>query len=265
LFLFAPTATAQEEPSSPDQQTIELSDEARRLNDEAVSAIIKGDYTPAIALLEQLREFGESNVVFLNLGRAYQKLGQCRKARDMLTQVESAPAVGKPSPELVRKKARKYMRELTSDCPEKPDDASAKSTGTEDQAAACADTSDRAQAPTSNPRSTWRKQVGWAGVSTGVAAGVGGLALHFVAKSKRESIGGLDGEPANVRYPEAIRRRDQANKFDTIGVSLGILGVMATGMGAYFLLSESTAESTANQISLSTLAGGIGVVWSGRL
>jgi hypothetical protein len=94
---------------------------------------------------------------------------------------------------------------------------------------------------------------------------VGGLALHFVAKSKRESIGGLDGEPANVRYPEAIRRRDQANKFDTIGVSLGILGVMATGMGAYFLLSESTAESTANQISLSTLAGGIGVVWSGRL
>lgn len=86
------------------------------LNDRAVENIIEGNYARAVAQLEEAVLRGEFNILYLNLGRAYQKLGNCGKARSALAKAKTAPAVIEPAPHLVVKKAEQYLVEIESTC-----------------------------------------------------------------------------------------------------------------------------------------------------
>lgn len=72
------------------------SDDQVKLNQSAVEAILAEDYEKAAGLLEASLELGQLNVTWLNLGRAYQKLGRCDEARKAYLSVVTAPAVDEP-------------------------------------------------------------------------------------------------------------------------------------------------------------------------
>ncbi|QDG49561.1 hypothetical protein FIV42_02045 [Persicimonas caeni] len=97
------------------------SDAQLELNDRAVENIVEGNYARAVAQLEEAVLRGEFNILYLNLGRAYQKLGNCEKARAALTKAKDAPAVAEPAPHLVEKKADQYLAEIDASCAEETD------------------------------------------------------------------------------------------------------------------------------------------------
>lgn len=72
--------------------------EQQNLNDQAVQALTEENYAKAISYLEEALYIGGLNVSYLNLGRAYQRLGNCRKAKEALRKVPEAPRVEKPAP-----------------------------------------------------------------------------------------------------------------------------------------------------------------------
>jgi Flp pilus assembly protein TadD len=93
-------------------ETAEISEAQQTLNDEGVRAMIEGDFAGAVALLERSVRMGEKNVTYLNLGRAYQKLGNCKKARKALVMAKSAPAVKDPTEKEVTDRAEEFLAEL---------------------------------------------------------------------------------------------------------------------------------------------------------
>ncbi len=87
------------------------------LNDHGVENIVAGNYARAVAQLEEaVLRGGEFNIIYLNLGRAYQKLGNCAKARAALAKAKTAPPVDDPPAKLVAKKADQYLAELPDSC-----------------------------------------------------------------------------------------------------------------------------------------------------
>lgn len=86
------------------------------LNDRAVENIVEGNFARAVAQLEEAVLRGEFNILYLNLGRAYQKLGNCDKARAALTKAKNTPAVAEPARDLVAKKADQYLAEIDASC-----------------------------------------------------------------------------------------------------------------------------------------------------
>ena len=261
----------------------ESTEQVQKLNDQAVSAIITGNYPRAIALLEESRQIAESNIVYLNLGRAYQKIGNCKKAREALEKVSTAPIVKDPSPQFVQEKADQYLAEVEEECAEEEaaeepessseqtDESTAEPDGKESSAEISSDEpsdggepDELDEPPPADSSGGWKSGVGWAGVGTGVALIGGGVALHFVAESRRNSIGGDDGELASVTYAEAQNIERDANNLDTIGLGMGIGGAVLAGVGAYFLATSGSSEADRSQVSLRVGPHRASVVWGLR-
>lgn len=261
---------AQAEKNEDGREYAKSSDKEQELNDRAVSAIIKKDYPRAIALLEESLELGESNIVYLNLGRAYQKIGNCEKARAAYQKVFDAPIVRDPSPQFIDQKAEKYLAELDEECPAEKEAPASDGKGDDDGEPTAADTDETSDTQASQqkldeppePEETggWKTGVGWAAVGTGVALIGGGVGLHFVAESKRDAIGGDNGETASVTYAEAQDIEQRANTFDTVGLSMGIAGGVIGGFGAYLIASGGSTEKETTRVSIHPQNGGASVV-----
>jgi tetratricopeptide (TPR) repeat protein len=96
-----------------------LSRKQKQLNESGVKAIIDGDYEKAIELFNQSLELGELNVTYLNLGRAYAKLGRCNDALEKYDRMAVAPRVSSPTPEELYEILTRYRSELFDECPGK--------------------------------------------------------------------------------------------------------------------------------------------------
>lgn len=92
-------------------------DEQKELNRQAYQSMANGDHDAAIDMYLRSLQAGELNVTWLNLGRAYQKSGQCRDAFQAYEKVEDAPQVQNPVPEVVNDSLARFLGELESQCP----------------------------------------------------------------------------------------------------------------------------------------------------
>jgi len=89
----------------------------RDLNNAAIEAMVDGEHEKAIGLLEESLELGELNVTWLNLGRAYAKVGRCADALEAYDRMAVAPRVDEPPPEVLYDVLAKYRKELFTECP----------------------------------------------------------------------------------------------------------------------------------------------------
>ncbi len=95
----------------------ELTSRQQELNQQGVEAIDDGNFDAAISYLEASLELGERNVTHANLGRAYQRAGDCEQASAHFDKVADAPAVERPAPEQIAQAIDNYRGELEDECP----------------------------------------------------------------------------------------------------------------------------------------------------
>lgn len=217
------------------------------LNDDAVRAIIKQDYAGAVALLEEARSLGELNVTYLNLGRAYQKLGQCQKARQALDQALEAPPVRQPPPAFVKKKVAQFRTELDEECPKDDQvDIAEERADTEPQSNVEGQAGDDVAEP---PKVEASNAVAWTVTLSGVALMAGGGAMFALASGERDKIRSQpepgEGVVTERTMKEAAEIEQRANTYDTLGVAALAGGAVITGVGAYLFVADDTASSDA--------------------
>ena len=88
----------------------------RRLNQEGLSALEAGDTDHAVKLFRAALEVGELDLLYLNLGRALQKLGECQDAVQSLDKALTAPTVGTPPHDVIVGLVAQYKGELRESC-----------------------------------------------------------------------------------------------------------------------------------------------------
>lgn len=253
------------------QATAEPTDKQLELNAEAVGAITEGEYTKAVELLERANDLGQFNVTWLNLGRAYQKMGECDKARQAYLNVISAPAVKDPSPRLINAKADQYLGELDSECDAK--ESGVKVAGGDTETSEADKGVDEQEGPedgSSEQGSIERESsngVGWTLTATGVVLAGAGVGAHFYAESIRDDVrtsidAANGGVVAGMSRQEALDDQARANTLDTVGVSAIAVGAVVTGTGVFLLLSSDDVEAAP---TASVTAGGdFSVGFTGR-
>ena len=96
---------------------VEPTEEQLNLDVHAFEAMAAGEHETAIADYRSSLEIQELNVVWLNLGRAYQKAGQCAEAWDAFSRVDAAPVVADPPSDVVLETRDTYRAELMEECP----------------------------------------------------------------------------------------------------------------------------------------------------
>lgn len=95
----------------------ELTSRQQELNQKGVEAINDGDFETAIDYLKESLELGERNITHANLGRAYQRAGDCERAAEHFALTAEAPAVERPTPEQIAEAIDGYRREIERECP----------------------------------------------------------------------------------------------------------------------------------------------------
>lgn len=263
--IMAASAPALAQQPAGEREIAQPSEREATLNEEAVRAIIDQDFGKAVALLEESRAMGESNVLYLNLGRAYQGLGRCAKAREMFDRVSIAPVVEEPAPALVDKKAAEFIAELEASCEPEEAEAVDDEAAPGDQPAEPDASPEQAEAPpqpepaqteASGGSNVWA----WTALGTGAVLGGAALGLELWAGSKRDSIGGEGGQTANVTYAEAQDLESSANTLSTTALGLAVAGSVSAGVGLYLLFSDSEAPpQTSMSVGWTGEAASVGV------
>ena len=241
LGLVALPALAQSDDA--ERQPAQITERQVELNEEGVRAIIDGDHQKAIAVLSESLAYGEANATYLNLGRAYQKLGNCEEARDALNRALTAPVVDDPPPRVIDKKAKEYLGELDEDCPAA--DALAEEPG---------------PAPSPDEVDRGGNGLAWASIGVGAAFVGGGVLMHVLATQQRAPVyeaGGGDPDVTVVEYDdlEARDREQTANRYDTIGLSADIAGGALIGMGVVLLLTQKDSSDASSFLIAPTRNG----------
>ncbi|MGM0555316.1 MAG: tetratricopeptide repeat protein [Myxococcota bacterium] len=273
----ASTAFAQdggeESARTQDRPAAELTEEQLVLNDEAVRSLIEGDYAGAVAMLTRSIKLGASNVAYLNLGRAYQKMGNCEDAREALEKVETAPVVENPPPSEVNKRADEFLGELEQECdadeqPAEPgaeEGDPAKTSGEPPESEELPNPRLRPE-PTAPPEESGssRKTWGIVTLASGLAIAGGGVGLHLWAVDERSQIEEAgrngDGQIDEFTQAEAETIQDEANTLDTVGLGMILGGAVLTGVGTYlFVTSDSEAQQS--QLSVSPGRDNVTVQW----
>ncbi len=253
-----------------------------KLNSAAVEAILAKDYAKAARLLEASIELGPLNVTWLNLGRAYQKLGKCKKARKAYLSVVTAPAVAQPPSKLVNAKAEQYLDELDTQCKaeEKPgatakDGGEAQPTKAAPAAKARADAGPKKAAgagtvtPPPAPPSGGSSTLGWVATIGGGALLVSSGVFYWLAQKDygevndaldNGSVVGDDAALSSMTQRRAADLQDQGDLFSTVALSTAIAGAAATGFGVYWLVTDDGAT----EVSLGAGAQSVSVSLSGR-
>lgn len=259
--------------------------EQRKLNDEAVRAIGAKDYTRAISYLEESLYLGELNITYLNLGRAYQLLGRCAKARAAFAKVSEAPKVEKPPAAFVESKARQYQAELDESCTEEDVAPEVEKAEASDGANEAVKTSEQAVAPEQpdEPEQTSEMArpkavdaggsdaIGWSATIGGLVMAGGGVGMHVWAESVRDEVSpdqarfDREGRVMNIAQTEVYDSQSRANTLDTIGLSMGIVGGLSTAAGIYLLWSDDADDDDdARSVTIAPHTGGAGFVVNGR-
>lgn len=245
-------AAAEERPSA------ELTDEQITLNDAGVRSLIEKDYAGAVAMLTRSIKLGESNIAYLNLGRAYQKLGECNDAREALENVRTAPVVENPPPEEVNARADEFLDELDQECDfdDLPDEPGAE---------------EGEELP--NPRLRPETDAGGSGktagiilLASGLAVAGGGVGLHLWAVDERSQIEEASrngaGQIDEFTQTEADEIQEKANTIDTVGLSMIIGGAAISGVGTALLLTSGSSEtSSRGQLSVTPGRDGATLQW----
>ncbi|MBA2664798.1 MAG: hypothetical protein H0U74_21095 [Bradymonadaceae bacterium] len=112
LVLISTPLFAQGKPIVPTAGQLEL-------NEQGVEAVIAGNLPEAIHLFEASLALGPLNITHVNLGRAYQRFGECYKAERHFGLALDAPAIDNPTPKQVAATVNKYREELAQSCPGK--------------------------------------------------------------------------------------------------------------------------------------------------
>lgn len=99
------------------QETSTATRAQRKLIAQGLDAHAAGKFDEAATHFRASNDQGELNIVWLNLGRALQKAGDCDGARAAFQRALTAPAVPKPPRALVAETAEKYSAELLAACP----------------------------------------------------------------------------------------------------------------------------------------------------
>jgi hypothetical protein len=254
---------AEERPSA------ELTEEQLVLNDEGVRSLIEGDYAGAVAMLTRSIKLGPSNVAYLNLGRAYQKLDNCEDARDALQKVRTAPVVDNPPPGEVNTRAEEFMTELEKACEfdEQPDaegdadgaedvDSTEKTSGEPPESEELPNPRLRPE-PQPEPESGSSKTAGIILMASGVTIAGGGVGMHLWARDIRRPVldTGEDETVTEVTQARAAELESDANLRDTIGLGMVIGGGIATGIGTFLLIRGGGTERSSSVVVQPTQRG----------
>lgn len=253
------------------------SEDQVKLNSAAVEAMLAEDYAKAAKLLEASIELGALNVTWLNLGRAYQKLGRCKDARKAYLSVVTSPAVADPPPKLINAKADQYLNELAEQCAAEEgaevaeggaEPSGEDSTDATDSASTTESADDRAvDAPVEPAESS--NALGWSATIAGGALLVSSGVFYFVGQQEYATVEDAyengehtaDGAVLDISRQEAIDARDRGDLFTTLSLSTAVAGAALTGLGVYWLVSDD-GEQTA--VSVGADARGVSVNLSGR-
>jgi tetratricopeptide (TPR) repeat protein len=229
---------------------VEVTSEQRELNDQALDSIEQEKYVRAISLLEEALYLGEVNILYLNLGRAYQLDGRCDEAREALEKVEDAPVIAKPPAGFVETKAEQYLAEVAEECTPDGSTVPTESRGMplgKGAQSAPADQADtdvptaRADADTSESAGRSNAMAFVLG-GAGLAAGGVALGLHISAVSLRDDTierasSGEITQPQFVENERAFKRRELT------ALSLAVGGAALAGAGAYLFFTSREGES----------------------
>ncbi|QDG54314.1 tetratricopeptide repeat protein [Persicimonas caeni] len=256
LFAAAPADLSAQEHGEP-------ADEQRKLNNEAVVALGDGEYTRAISLLEQSLHMGEMDVVYLNLGRAYQLAGRCEDAEAALLEVEGAP-VSKGVPEgFVADKTQQYLEEVRTTC--EPDVAH--SAPTDDDVQQGVGVRVAPPAKTSPVESSEAHTLGYVLTGAGLAAGGTALVLNILARNVEEhaidqASSSSPVSPAVITQREFAEERERYEALQTGALSSALVGGALIGAGLYVLLTDDEGQSQAS-VGLEAGKGVLGVSFGG--
>ncbi len=103
---------AQEQPP-----IVEPTDAQMQLYDKAAAVFAKEEFDRAVRLFQAALYLGELNMLYLNMGRAYYRLGKCKEAEEAFAKVEAAPSLAHPSPAEIKLKLESYRKDLQYTCP----------------------------------------------------------------------------------------------------------------------------------------------------
>ena len=98
-------------------QTIELTETQLKNNEEAIKHLTDGNLEAARSKLELSLRIGEANIIYLNLGRTLQKMGDCMGARENFQKARTAPKVQRPTTAEIEAVLSSYESELPEVCP----------------------------------------------------------------------------------------------------------------------------------------------------
>ncbi|MFU8802351.1 MAG: tetratricopeptide repeat protein [Bradymonadaceae bacterium] len=101
------------------QDTVQPTTAQLELNEQGVEAIIAENYDEAVNLFQASLSLGRLNITHINLGRAYQRAGDCFKAEEQYQLTLDAPVIADPPPSQIGQTVRRYRQELQESCPGK--------------------------------------------------------------------------------------------------------------------------------------------------
>jgi tetratricopeptide (TPR) repeat protein len=113
--LVAPSPLVAQE--APEVETVEPSPAQVQLYEKAFEAFHKEDYPRAIELFRSALALGELNLLYLNLGRAHFRAGQCAEAEAAFEEALTAPAVSNPPPKELAARLSTFRADLDRGCP----------------------------------------------------------------------------------------------------------------------------------------------------
>ncbi len=108
------TATAAQ---AQERVTVAPTEAQVRLINQGAQADKKGRFDDAIRAYESALKLGELDVIYLNLGRAWQKKNECFQAHDAFRQAATAPHAEGVPVETIQEKLARFDQELRQTCP----------------------------------------------------------------------------------------------------------------------------------------------------
>lgn len=103
-------------PGAAAAQPMTPTENQRAHNDRGVQHMFDGEFEQAAASFKASLAMGESNIVWLNYGRALFKLQRCHEARTAFERVPAAPEVVAPSPEEIAVVLDRFSVEWSAEC-----------------------------------------------------------------------------------------------------------------------------------------------------
>jgi len=98
------------------EEYVDVPDKVHDLNEEAVRLVVAGSLDEAISKFKESLEIQELNVTWLNLGRAYDRKGECDAARAAYDAAAQAPRAVTPPYEKFLEILYQYRSELEERC-----------------------------------------------------------------------------------------------------------------------------------------------------